>query len=92
MIDSGQIILAGGTTITTDAKRQGRIETRQRAVEEFIARGVDLLPPPWGAIIASCALAGIRPGQGRSGTPKSQAENAAHETAVREARERGLCR
>ncbi len=91
MIDAGRIELAGsGIVAPVDTGQQGRIETRQRSVEEYIAElatgSLDsILPPPMGAIIADCARAGVRHGVGRGGIRLSQADKLIRETVMREA-------
>ena len=84
IVGAGEITCAAGSSARINSNRRGRIETRQCAVEEFL-KIVDTLPQPMGAIVAECARAGIRRGQGRSGAPKSLAEKTACETAMGEA-------
>jgi hypothetical protein len=78
------VVFAGGSTMMVDSKRRNRIETRLRAVEQFVDQYLDILPKPMGAIVADCARAGIRPGQGQSGTFLSQTDKHARETALKE--------
>jgi hypothetical protein len=87
VIGPGEVSLAIGIAMTVDTKHQGRVETRQRTVEEYIANWADLLPPPMGAILASCARAGVRPGQGKGRAFLPQANKLARETVLKEAPE-----
>ena len=103
VVAAGEISLAGSGGMRVGSKRRKRLQMRQLHVEEFAklvadaeARGDDAvrppLPLPLAKAIVACAVNGVRPHQGRSGAFKSQADEDARETAVREARERGLCR
>jgi hypothetical protein len=78
--------LAGGSALAADTKQRGRIETRQRAVEEFeqLVAASATLPKPMATIVASCARDGIRRRQGRGGAYLSQAEKLTRETAMQE--------
>jgi hypothetical protein len=67
-------------------KRRGRIETRQRAAEEFLKLLPILpLPPHVAATVADCVRAGIRPGQGRGRGSLSDKDELARAAAMAEA-------
>jgi hypothetical protein len=85
LIDIGQIQLSAAGGLIADARHRGRIETRQRAFEEFVERHVTSLPHPLGVIIADCARDGVRVGQGRGRGFRPAAEQAAMEIVRAEA-------
>jgi hypothetical protein len=94
VVNAGEISFAGASAMRGDSKRRKRLQMRQLKVEEFErlvvgaeTRGDDavVVPLPLAKVVASCAAAGVRRDQGRSGKFKSQADEDACEAALREA-------
>jgi hypothetical protein len=87
MIDAGAITMAISTDMTADTDHRNRRETRQRAVEEFEQLVMPDLPQPMATIVADCARAGLRSGQGKGRAFLPQADKDAREIALKEAAE-----
>jgi hypothetical protein len=94
VVNAGEISFAGSSSMRVDSKRRKRLQMRQLNVEEFaklvaaaIARGDAAVSVPLdlAKAIATCAANGVRLHQGRSGAFKSQADEHARETAMKEA-------
>jgi hypothetical protein len=78
------IAVTHGQVVTLEPKRWSWIKLRQRMVELFKKKYADKLPQPMGSIVADCAHAGIRPGQGKGPGFLSEEEQLARETASTE--------
>ncbi len=80
-------VVCTGQDVKIDPERWSWIKLRQRMVELFKKKYADNLPQPMGAIVADCARAGIRPGQGKGPGFLSEKEQHARETAFKEGHE-----
>jgi hypothetical protein len=95
VVGAGEISFAGRSDMRVDSKHRKRLQMRQLNVEEFArlvaaaaARGwtnTVVVPLSLAKAIVTCAENGVRPHQGRGGTFRSQADETADETAMREA-------
>jgi len=77
LIDIGKVELTAGGGMAADARHRNRAQTRQAAVEEFVGRHADNLPYPVGILVAECARAGVRKGQGAGHPSRPISEQAA---------------